>query len=152
MPIVSTRGLPSGSPSSPIAMTLFVWKHGQEIFHRYAPLDHATFPSNSASQTLSIELVDLQGLGFSITHFTTNDDTHIDDIIFTDILGNIFQHGKPSAGKPSNFKSPAKKLEFSLSLPPGRGFYLNILLTDPTFSGGVRLLSCDPQVENGTKT
>lgn len=136
---------------------LIVWAESEEpdaeINFMYGPSSDVIFKENKTDQQLTIFLESPQNIPseeprFSITHFTSDKIRPIH---------NIHHKKKVDALKTphtnnykSEFAAGASEAEFNLKMKQGESFYLNIIISDKTRPG--RLISCDPQVENGTST
>lgn len=155
MPIVSVSEKSGGASSDPetITLRLFVWIEDNEVHYIYGPSGPVKFSSLSSTRNLKIILLPddttVDQNRFHISHFTTTKLSKIKSISKKHSDGTNNSHAdiveSAIAGK-------AKEINFELDMKTGDSIYLNVLLRDTLTLNGKRLISCDPQVENGTKT
>ena len=136
-----------------ITLRLFVWIEDNEVHYVYGPSGPVKFSSESTSRLLKIILVpDSTTVGadrFHISHFTTTKLSKIKAIKKKDAGGTDIPHNDK---EDSTITGGTKEISFDLDMKKGDSIYLNVLLKDTNTANGKRLISCDPQVENGTKT
>lgn len=143
-----------------ITIKLFVWAdpHDGEIRYVYGPKGNINFGNQPNRQKLNIDFVCLTKLlppddkqdRFELAVLTTS---RLDKI-------NALNHNQSMGAHDivdSSLPKGITKLVFDLKMDNDDMFYIDILVRDLGKSVGVnpptyRLFSCDPQVENGTKT
>lgn len=147
-----------------IKLRLLAWHQDGDVHFMYAPTPPVVFKTLSPVKKLLIEVIDgdenttSPQPDFWITHYTTSKRSAIRSVKPEKRKSgggyDPIQHPMPTPalqqskiGDDTNNR--AKRVMFEVNLNPGASFYLNVLIkhvSDPD-----RLISCDPQVENGTK-
>lgn len=132
-------------------LRLFVWEENGEVLFTYGPKSSVDFGDAAQTQQFVVTLhSDEMHSGhkrFHISHFTADTLRHIDNISHIDHANNpTNNHPKTTSLLTGN----AKEIAFDLSMKKGDSFYINLIVSDRAVGG--RLISCDPQVENGSKT
>jgi len=137
-------------PVPEITLLLFVWEdaHDKEARYVYGPRGAISFGGQPSPQKLNIIFTCLSKLPdgtdrFELHQFATS---RLDKIRNYTVAG---PHG-PSHPAHASSISQAPSLHFSLDMMASDSFYIDVLVKDRMFPN--RIFSCDPQVENGTKT
>lgn len=134
---------------------LFVWQamiDGEtEILFTYGPKSDVNFIQNKTNQQLKIilespENIDPENPRFLVSHFTADRMKPITGVKHKTKSTQPVTHDRLK----SKFIGEPTEAEFDMKMSPGESFYLNIIVTDQNNKD--RLISCDPQVENGTGT
>jgi hypothetical protein len=148
-------------PTSPEHETLklLIWEDKGEVQFRYGPTDNVVFKQPGTDKTLEVELVAAdntpENRAFWLSHYTTSRVSFIKNVDcwlkHRDAQHNIVE--KPVSlqnFKNSTLGEKVTRIQFQLDMQPGESFYLNLIAKYK--NGGERFISCDPQVENGSKT
>jgi hypothetical protein len=147
-------------PPETINLKLLIWEDNGEILFTYGPSGDVTFKEDIEQKILDIELISRDNTPdfqqFWISHYTASTFKNIREIAC------YRRDRSPSNNKASDIPvahSKKEKSEFTekvtrivmtLSMKKGDSFYVNLIAKDDKDPS--RLISCDPQVENGTKT
>lgn len=146
-----------------ISLKLLAWEEKNEVHFAYAPTPNVVFRTNSPVKRLQIDLVHADETGstddptFWLSHYTASRINAVKSVSIHKKkpgTGNdlepvphaVKEHselGKGSGGK-------IKRFTLEVDLAPGASFYLNLMLKRKGRED--RLISCDPQVENGSRT
>jgi hypothetical protein len=128
-------------------LELYVWHENGEMYYIYTPGANINFVTDKPNQTLTISLVSPpnQLNRFNIHSYSIRDKSMCQKVFYYDAQGSEIE--LPMA-KGHLFESGTTKAKFELALL-GAGTYITLNVIDITNSW---IISCDPQVENGTKT
>jgi hypothetical protein len=136
------------APTQEITIMLFVWEdpHDREARYVYGPKGRINFGNAPKPQKLNIEFR-------CLAKKTDGSDRFILHKFATSRLDKILNYAPYGSGtrEPEISTLPAaKSLHFNLDMESDDSFYIDILVEDRNYAD--RIFSCDPQVENGTKT
>lgn len=138
-------------PVPEITLLLFVWEdaHDNEARYVYGPKGSISFGGQPSPQKLNIIFNCLSKLSdgtdrFELYKFATS---RLDKITHYTAAG---PHGPSHRPPHESSIAKAPSLHFSLDMEKSDSFYIDVLVKDRLFTD--RIFSCDPQVENGTKT
>jgi hypothetical protein len=132
-----------------ITLKLFVWAdpHDGEARYVFGPKGRISFGRQPTPQKLHIDFTCLTKLPDSGDRFILHE-------FATSRLDKIksYNFGGHTQSKPPHESSitSAPGLLFDLDMPVDDMFYIDVLVKDLKYPH--RIFSCDPQVENGTKT
>ena len=146
-----------------IRLKLLAWEEDEEVQFSYAPEPSVRFRTRAPVKQVQIDLVHADETGntddptFWMSHYTASRIKAVKSISIhrkKPGTGNdlepvphpVKEHselGKGSGGK-------IKRFTVEVDLAPGTSFYLNLILRKK--GQEERLISCDPQVENGSRT
>lgn len=142
-----------------INLKLLVWEQDGEVHFVYGPTSDAVFKTEADTKTVTIELIHandsptLQDPQFWMSHYTTNRTKAIKSVSpearEQDGSYTKIPHHDKDYSQIGNDSHRSKRVTFEVDLPPGHSFYLNILIKQK--GKPQRLISCDPQVENGSR-
>jgi len=142
-----------------VNLKLLMWDEGDEVFFTYGPSHDVVFKKIGIDKVLDIELISRDNTPdlhqFWISHYTVSATRNLKNIECArrdrDQNQNVADIVVPHASiYHSEFGQKVTRLKLFLQMDPGDSFYLNIIAKG--IKTGHRMISCDPQVENGTKT
>jgi len=130
-----------------IDIELYVWNHNNEMYYIYTPGSNINFVTDQQAQSLTVALKapPTQQNRFKIHSYSIRDRSMCHQASYFDAVDN--EIALPVADG-HLFKANPTKVKFNLKLT-GVGTYITLNVIDITNNW---ILSCDPQVENGTKT
>lgn len=139
-----------------VILKLFVWYDVMdgEVKYAYGPENRVDFGGGGGiNRTLQIDFhsVDMKASApteprFELAHFTTTKEKKIDT--WNGYVNNV--KGPDNRANNSNFISNTRRVDFEMPLADKDSLYIDIIVKD--LDNDNRLICCDPQVENGTKT
>lgn len=153
---IQNSSLPLIPPT--IHLKLIVWQDpvSQQFRHIYS-MDQIDFSGGGTKQILLLDVHCLtkftpEGTStpidrYELSHFAISRLDLVDEI----------HHGKDSPAQQhvktdSVLPAAGDRMQLNLSMKHRDSFYLDVLVRDMSIRDMTCLLSCDPQVENGTKT
>lgn len=165
--ISETRDSTTPTDSSPVSppdpelrnLKLFVWEENGETYFTYAPTRDVVFDDpDKPVKVLEIELIGRDNTPdyhkFWMAIFTLSDTRPLQKIECTlrkrDSSGIVVESPVPVSPGDSTFTQKVTRATLTFDLRKVTSTYLNVLVRNDAYPG--RLISCDPQVENGTKT
>ncbi len=141
------------APRPKVILKLFVWYDNveQEVKYAYGPENLVDFGGGGGNKLLQIDFFSVDKIGtppeprFVLAYFTT---TKINKIgKWNGYVANM--KGPDNFPQKSDFLDTTDRVDFDMPLQDKDSFYIDIIVKDRSND---RLICCDPQVENGTKT
>jgi uncharacterized cupredoxin-like copper-binding protein len=146
-----------------IKLKLLVWEDDDEVHFVYAPTASVVFKTNAPQKLVEIDLVHADETGstddpsFWISHYTASRMKAVKTVTIHkkkpgsgNSLESVAHPDKKHSQLGNDVDGKIKRFNLEVNLAPGASFYLNLVIKKK--GEQERLISCDPQVENGSKT